>query len=227
MVHSVLFQKPLESNADHHVRATQIQKVRQKQSLGFQPPLNLLTQPKQSKALVKLVWSLSWIASLQTGSLLQTDRQMILVGTKRGHGVLETLSQAKCWTQMLPGSGKTLTQTLTEQGVLGLSLQTRDGSTASLALSCGRAPAQRENLGLQHLFHHLATAAMACSLSQCEGIGCVICCNTELCPFLKRDRPCLKATPATLLLACEYPHRGSQEDKMFAVGAERGPKLLA
>lgn len=187
-MHPVLFQKPWESNADYPIRATQIWKVKRRQSLGFQPPLNLLTKPKQTKALMKFIWSLSWIASLQTVSLLQSDRQMILVGTKRGHEVLETLSQAKHWMQMLPGPGKTLTQTLTEQGGSGLSLQTRDGSTASLALSCGRAPAQQENMGLQHLFHHLATAAVACSLSHCEGIGCVICCSTELCSFLKRGQ---------------------------------------
>lgn len=46
-----------------------------KQSSDFQPLLNLLTKPKQTKGLIKLVWSLSWIASVQIGSLLQTDRQ--------------------------------------------------------------------------------------------------------------------------------------------------------
>lgn len=53
---------------------SELQQVRQKQSLGFQPPLNLLTRPKQTKALMKLVWSCSWIATVQIWSLLQTDK---------------------------------------------------------------------------------------------------------------------------------------------------------
>ena len=74
VVHPLLFWKPLQSDADYLVRATEIQKVRQQQSLGFQLPLSLLTKPRQTKALMKLVWSLSWIASVQIELLLQTDR---------------------------------------------------------------------------------------------------------------------------------------------------------
>lgn len=55
--------------------------------------------------------------------------------------MLETMGQAKHWMQMLPGSGKTLTQALTGQQGWGLSLQTEE-SVASLALHCGQAPAQ-------------------------------------------------------------------------------------
>lgn len=51
--------------------------------------------------------------------------------------MLETMGQAKHWMRMLPGSGKTPTQALTEQGGLGSSLQTEDSSVASLVLSCG------------------------------------------------------------------------------------------
>lgn len=50
--------------------------------------------------------------------------------------MLETVGQAKHWMQMLPGSGKTLTQALTGQHDWGLSLQIEDSSVASLALDC-------------------------------------------------------------------------------------------
>lgn len=63
--------------------------------------------------------------------------------------MLETMGQGKHRMRMFSGSGKTLTQALTDQGGLGLSLQTGDDSAASLGLNYGRAPAQRENLGLQ------------------------------------------------------------------------------
>lgn len=56
--------------------------------------------------------------------------------------MLETMGQAKHWMQMLPGSGKILTQAPTGQHGWGLSLQTKESGVASLALHCGQAPAQ-------------------------------------------------------------------------------------
>lgn len=70
----MLFQKLLESDADYLVRAMQIQKDRQKQISGFHPLVNLLPKLKQTKAIIKLAWSLSWVASVQTGNLLLPDR---------------------------------------------------------------------------------------------------------------------------------------------------------
>lgn len=51
--------------------------------------------------------------------------------------MLETMGQAKRGMRMLPGSGKTPAQALTEQGGSGLSLQTEVSSAASPALGCG------------------------------------------------------------------------------------------
>jgi len=51
--------------------------------------------------------------------------------------MLDTMGQAKCLVQKLPGSGKTLTQPLIARGGWGLYLQTEGGSMASLALGAG------------------------------------------------------------------------------------------
>lgn len=74
VVHLLLFQKLLENDADCLFRAMQIQRDRQKQISGFHLLVNLLSKPKQTKAIIKLAWSLSWVASVQTGNLLLPDR---------------------------------------------------------------------------------------------------------------------------------------------------------
>lgn len=141
--------------------------------------------------------------------------------------MLETMGQAKQWMQMLPGSGKTLTQALTGHHGWGLSLQTKESSVASTVDK------------LQHSEKVWGSRTLLASFSlpghQCDGSHPFTLQGQCLMFHLYRavsilgaeaDLDC-KIVPPAPLLDCKYPHMASQVEKIFALSIRFRPKVLA
>lgn len=141
--------------------------------------------------------------------------------------MLETMGQAKHWMQMLPGSGKTLTQALTGQHGRGLSLQTEEGSVAS---TVDKFQHSAKIWGSSILLAPFSLPGHNCDGShpftlQWQRLMCHLCrAVSTLGGEADLYRKTVLAAP---LLDCKYPHMASQVENIFAASIRFRSKVLA
>lgn len=137
------------------------------------------------------------------------------------------MGQAKYWMQMLPGSGKTLTQALTGQHGWGLSLQTKESSVAS---TVDKLQHSEKIWGSSILLAPFSVPGHNCDGSHAFTLqGQHVMCHLYRAVSIlgaEADVDC-QIVPAAPLLDCKYPHMASQGEKTFAlsIGLDLKPLL--